>query len=253
MTWLRAARGAGMALGAVALGAAVLVPAPLGRGLAGPVRDDGAPPPEPGAPGLVERVDERLGERMPGLELPERRELARALVLESELARIDPLLVLGIIEVESAYDPEARSRRGALGLMQLREPTLRREVERAGIDCPSLTDPAVNVRAGIRYLRRLLDAFGREEHALMAYNAGPNRILGYLREGDGEIPERFRVYPRKVRAEVRRLRRGWLVAGPPSPGEAAPGRGDAPRPAAVAIADVAPTHRAGVASSEPPR
>jgi len=236
MSWLRAARGAGMALGAMALGAAVLVPAPLGRGLAGPVRDDGAPEAEPGPPGLVERVDERLEARMPGLEFPERREIARALVLESELARIDPLLVLGIIEVESAYDPDARSPRGAFGLMQLREPTLRREVERAGIDCPDLGAPAVNVRAGIRYLRRLLDAFGREEHALMAYNAGPNRILGYLRDGH-EIPDRFRVYPRKVRAEVRRLRRGW----------------DPPRQATVAIADVGPAHRAGVASVAPPR
>ncbi len=225
-----------MALGAMALGAAVLVPTPLGRGIAGPVRDDGAPDAEPGPPGLVERVDERLEARMPGLEFPERREIARALVLEAERSRVDPLLVLGIIEVESAYDPDARSPRGAFGLMQLREPTLRREVERAGSDCPDLADPAVNVRAGIRYLRRLLDAFGHEDHALMAYNAGPNRILGYLRDGD-EIPERFRVYPRKVRAEVRRLRRGW----------------DPPRPAAVAIADVAPVHRVGVASAAPSR
>ena len=235
MTFLAAARGAGMALGAVALGAVVLAPAPLGRGIAGPGRDDGTPV-EPGPPGLVVRVDERLEARMPGLEFPERREIARALVLESELARIDPLLVLGIIEVESAYDPEARSDRGAFGLMQLREPTLRREVERAGIDCPDLTDPAVNVRAGIRYLRRLLDAFGREEHALMAYNAGPNRILGYLREGGGEIPERFRVYPRRVKAEVRRLRRSWE-----------------PPPTAVAFAGLAPSHRVGVASAARPR
>ncbi len=43
----------------------------------------------------------------------------------------------------------------------------------------------------------------------MAYNAGPNRILGYLREAPGEIPDRFRAYPRKVAAEVRRLRRAW--------------------------------------------
>jgi soluble lytic murein transglycosylase-like protein len=78
-------------------------------------------------------------------------------------------------------------------------------VERAGREWEEADDPAVNVQAGIRYLRRLLDAFGREEVALMAYNAGPNRILGYVR--DGEIPERFRGYPRKVAAEVRRLRR----------------------------------------------
>jgi soluble lytic murein transglycosylase-like protein len=91
--------------------------------------------------------------------------------------------------------------------MQLREPTLRREAERAGLEWEDPHDPVVNVQAGVRYLRRLLDAFGREEVALMAYNAGPNRILGYLRAG--EIPERFREYPRKVRAEARRLRRSF--------------------------------------------
>jgi len=69
------------------------------------------------------------------------------------------------------------------------------------------------VQAGVRYLRRLLDAFGHEEVALMAYNAGPNRILGYLREG--EIPPRFHVYPRRVKAELRRLRRG--SGGAPAP------------------------------------
>jgi soluble lytic murein transglycosylase-like protein len=91
--------------------------------------------------------------------------------------------------------------------MQLREPTLRREVQRAGLEWEDAQDPAVNVQAGIRYLRRLLDAFGREEVALMAYNAGPNRILGYLR--GGEIPERFHAYPQRVKDEVRRLRRSW--------------------------------------------
>ena len=230
-----AARAAGRMLGAIALGAAVLVPATIADGVSLAIA---SPEAEPGPPGLVVRVDERLEARMPSLEDPERRELARTLVVESELARIDPLLVLALIEVESAYDPEARSGRGARGLMQLRETTFRREAERAGIDDPDLLDPAVNVRAGIRYLRRLLDAFGREEHALMAYNAGPNRILGYLREGDGEIPERFREYPRKILAEVRRLRRAW----------------EEPR---VASADPAPVVReiapGGVASQVAPR
>jgi soluble lytic murein transglycosylase-like protein len=155
----------------------------------------------------VDRVDARLGLRIPQLEVEDRRRVARTLVLEAAAARIDPLLVLALIEIESSYDPEALSARGARGLMQLREPTFRREILRAGLDWADAEDPAVNVQAGIRYLRRLLDAFGREEVALMAYNAGPNRILGYLRLG--EIPERFHAYPQKVRDEVRRLRRSW--------------------------------------------
>ncbi len=163
-----------------------------------------APPCEPGPAGLVDRDDGELPARSPQLDAFERRLLARTIVAESEAARIDPLLVLALIEVESSFDPDALSDRGAMGLMQLRAPTLRREIERAGLAPAFPHDPITNVQAGVRYLRRLLDAFGHEEVALMAYNAGPNRILGYLREG--EIPTRFHVYPRRVKAELRRLR-----------------------------------------------
>ncbi|HEX9306078.1 MAG TPA: lytic transglycosylase domain-containing protein [Anaeromyxobacter sp.] len=220
MRRVRSRRLAGMVLGGLTFGAAVTFPVALGEGrrpLAGAeLAPDAwlAPGTEPGPPGWVERVDARLGLRMPQLEDLDRRRVARTLVVEAEAARIDPLLVLALIEIESAYDPEALSFRGARGLMQLREPTLRREVERAGLEWDDAGDPAVNVQAGIRYLRRLLDAFGREEVALMAYNAGPNRILGYVR--DGEIPERFRGYPRKVKAEVRRLRQSWGAARGPT-------------------------------------
>jgi len=168
---------------------------------------------EPGPAGLVARLDDRLAARMPQLEDAARRLLARTIVSEAEATRIDPLLVLALIQVESSFDPAALSSRGARGLMQLREATMRRELERSNLPHGDLHDPIANVQAGVRYLRRLLDAFGREEVALMAYNAGPNRILGYLREG--EIPDRFHVYPRRVKAEHRRLRRSLApVAGP---------------------------------------
>jgi soluble lytic murein transglycosylase-like protein len=162
--------------------------------------------------GWVERVAARFEQRLVGLDELEQRHLARALVDEAERAGIDPLLVLAVIQVESSYRLAARSEKGALGLMQLLEPTLREEATLAGEDAANPLDPRTNVRMGIRYLRRLLDLFGKQDLALMAYNAGPNRILGYLR-GDG-IPERFREYPRRVRAELRRLRRSYPEARP---------------------------------------
>ncbi len=189
------------AIAAAAFAAAMVFPATLGE----PPRRARHAVTEPGPEGLVDRVDAQLDARLVPLDEDGRRVLARTIVVEAEAARIDPLLVLALIEVESAWDPEALSGRGATGLMQLREPTLRRELKRAGLGIDDLHDPVANVRAGVRYLRRLLDAFGREEVALMAYNAGPNRILGYLRAG--EIPPRFHGYPRRVRSEVRRLRR----------------------------------------------
>jgi soluble lytic murein transglycosylase-like protein len=150
-------------------------------------------------------VQARLEEAAPGLDPEARAELATVIVLESDEAHLDPLLVLAVIEVESGFDVAALSGAGAIGLMQLRGPTLRRELERQGLEGDP-RDPVTNVRAGVRYLRRLMLAFPREDVALMAYNAGPNRILGYLRAG--EIPERFHVYPRRVNAVLRRLRRG---------------------------------------------
>jgi hypothetical protein len=202
----------GIAVGLLAFGVAMAFPRALGDGLSSPaaiVASDACLPPGCAwaPPGWVKRVEDRLGLRIPQLDGEDRRRLARTIIGEALSARIDPLLVLALIEVESSYDPGALSDRGAHGLMQLREPTLRREVARAGLDWKDHHDPAVNVQAGIRYLRRLLDAFGREEVALMAYNAGPNRILAYLRAG--EIPDRFHVYPQRVKAELTRLRRSW--------------------------------------------
>ena len=133
-----------------------------------------------------------------------RRRLAQAIITEAERASLDPLLVLALIHVESSFDPQAVSEAGALGLMQLLEPTMRRELERSGLAAADPHDPVANVRAGVRYLRRLIDAFGGVDNALMAYNAGPNRIRGHMRRGP--IPSRFHVYPQRVRGELERLR-----------------------------------------------
>jgi len=149
-------------------------------------------------------VHGRLKLAAPRLDAEELRTLAEVIVLEADRARLDPLLVLAVIEVESRFDATARSGAGAIGLMQLLEPTLRSELARHGLEGGDPHDPTTNVRAGVRYLRRLMNSFRRQDVALMAYNAGPNRIVGYLREG--EIPERFHVYPRRVNAVLRRMR-----------------------------------------------
>jgi soluble lytic murein transglycosylase-like protein len=88
--------------------------------------------------------------------------------------------------------------------MQLLEPTMQSELKRWKLPPSDPRDPVANVQAGVRYLRRLVDAFGDMNVALMAYNAGPNRIRGHLRAG--EIPERFHVYPQRVNRELGRLR-----------------------------------------------
>jgi rubrerythrin len=155
--------------------------------------------------GLAARVHEQVARRMRGEDPAVHGRVARAILAESALARLDPLLVLALIHVESSFDPSAVSTAGAVGLMQLLEPTMRRELERSKLPAADPRDPVANVQAGVRYLRRLVDAFSDVDLALMAYNAGPNRIRGHLRAG--EIPARFHGYPRKVKSELERLKR----------------------------------------------
>ena len=98
---------------------------------------------------------------------------------------LDPYLVCGVIFTESAFRPEAKSGVGALGLMQLMPATGLEEAELLqieGVTEERLTEPALNIRLGCNYLRKLLDEFGNESVALAAYNAGPGRVRQWLKE-----------------------------------------------------------------------
>jgi soluble lytic murein transglycosylase-like protein len=85
---------------------------------------------------------------------------------------VDPRLVRAVIQVESAYRASARSRKGAMGLMQLMPETARRYA------VADPYDPGSNVDAGSRHLRSLLDRF-ELSLALAAYNAGEGAVERY--------------------------------------------------------------------------
>ncbi len=110
---------------------------------------------------------------------PATRSRFHSLILDTaEQYRLDPALVHAVITAESAYDPQAVSTAGAVGLMQLMPAT----AQRYGVQ--DRWDPTDNVRAGVRYLHDLLQRFQTLPLALAAYNAGENAVIKY----DHQIP-----------------------------------------------------------------
>lgn len=125
---------------------------------------------------------------------------ARYHPLVQEAARsyeLEPALLHAVISVESGYNPKARSRKGASGLMQLMPDTARR------YGVADIFDPGQNIRAGARYLRDLLRMFNNDmKLALAAYNAGENAVARH-----GRIPpyQETVAYVPKVLAFYKRL------------------------------------------------
>lgn len=92
----------------------------------------------------------------------------------AEAHGVNPLLIQALIQVESNYQPRARSSKGAMGLMQIMPATAREYRVR------NAYDPKSNIDAGIRKLKGLLEKFGSDVAlALAAYNAGEGAVQKY--------------------------------------------------------------------------
>ena len=107
---------------------------------------------------------------------------------------ITPSLLYGVVRTESRFRAEAESSAGAKGLMQLTEVAfLEAQKKRDGevtLSVERITDPTVNLIYGSYYLKLMLTSFPDVGTALAAYNAGPNRVKGWLADpansADGE-------------------------------------------------------------------
>lgn len=102
----------------------------------------------------------------------ERARYAKPIQDAAKATRLDAALIHAVISAESGYNPFARSRKGAAGLMQLMPET----AKRYGVK--NRLDPAQNISGGARYLRDLIRMFNNDvQLAVAAYNAGERAVV----------------------------------------------------------------------------
>lgn len=114
-------------------------------------------------------------------------QVLRAIVARTaESMDVDAALACAVAEVESGFDPRARSPRGAVGLMQLMPATAEDMARMHRLPRWDLYESADNALLGVAYLKLLLHRFHGNLHlALAAYHAGPSRVDGWIEEGAG--------------------------------------------------------------------
>ena len=122
-------------------------------------------------------------------------EIAASMMDAAEIYGMEPEFLLAVMRAESRCEPNARSHKGAMGLMQLAP----RTAAWLGVKDPYAVRQ--NIHGGARYLALLLKDFGGDlDLTLAAYNAGPNKVRKY-----GKIPP-YRETKSYVREVLRRYR-----------------------------------------------
>jgi soluble lytic murein transglycosylase-like protein len=117
-------------------------------------------------------VTDTLASEIRYYDAKDRARYAKPIQDAAKATRLEAALIHAVISAESGYNPFARSRKGAAGLMQLMPET----AKRYGVK--NRLDPAQNISGGARYLRDLIRMFNNDlQLAVAAYNAGENAVL----------------------------------------------------------------------------
>lgn len=162
------------------------------------------PPPMP----LQRSTWKRQFERRP---IPARAESYVPKLKQIFIAEKAPPELVWVAEVESSFNPKARSPVGATGLFQLMKPT----AQSYGLSTflpDERTDPEKNARAAAKYLRHLHNRFGNWPLALAAYNAGETRVNNLLKGAKArdfqsiapKLPAETQLYVPKCEAAVQK-------------------------------------------------
>lgn len=117
----------------------------------------------------------------------DRKKLADKIVTYSRQNGHDPFLLVAMIETESSFRRDVVSRKGAVGLMQVRPfvaRALAKELNMSPDTARRLSDYDVNIKLGSYYLAKMMKRFGGDlSLALEAYNLGPTRLVRNMKKG----------------------------------------------------------------------
>ena len=125
---------------------------------------------------------------------------------------LDPALLAAVIYQESKFKAGAKSKSGAIGLMQLLPDTAKGIALHTGgtkFRVEDLYDPEINVRYGAWYLQHLIQKYRDERTALAAYNAGQDNVDQWRRAGEGIMFAETRAYVDRVEKLKRIYRRAY--------------------------------------------
>lgn len=131
-------------------------------------------------------------------------EFADTIAQAAATYKVEPAFIRAVIHAESAFNPLARSSKGAMGLMQLMPGTAK------DMGVSNASDPLQNIDGGVKYLAGLLQTFnGNFTLAAAAYNAGPNAVTRH----SGIPPyEETKTYVKRVNILLDRYRSRMQVA-----------------------------------------
>jgi soluble lytic murein transglycosylase-like protein len=121
---------------------------------------------------MMELIEKRAFVLQTHLEPFDSEDIATAVMAAREEFRIDPALILAVIEIESRYEKKAKSKKGCKGLIQMSKWVGKSIAGRLNIENYNIFDIRTNIRMGGYFIRELLDSYKDVRKALTVYNKG---------------------------------------------------------------------------------